>query len=144
MARLKEKEVSRIRAEHILVIEPSADMRHALQDNLAAQGYQAIATNSMKAACLLLQAARVEMVLVNVSAFPAASIRDLGRALRNQRDVRLLATVSQVTMALDPLDAGPGSAGDQLAAPGEHRTTVLLRLSGPAQLTLGLENIHPN
>lgn len=143
MARAKEKKVSHIRGEHILVIDPSAEMRHALQDNLAAQGYQSIATNSMRAACLLLQAARVEMVLVNVSAFPAASLRDLGRALRRQRDVRLLATVSQVTMALDPLDRA-GSAGDQLPSPGEHRTTLVLRLSGPAQLTVGLENIHPN
>jgi hypothetical protein len=129
---------------YILVIEPCAERRGALLQRLAAEGYQSIGTTSMQTACALLQAPQVKLVLVNVSAFSGAALRELGRVLTRRRDVRVLAVVSHVSPAPASSDSPGGLAGGRVPETSDGSATFLLRLSGADQLAVGLHRCHPN
>jgi hypothetical protein len=130
---------------YVLVIDTCAETRGALLERLAADGFQSIGTTSIHTACALLQAPQVKLVLVNLSAFSAEALGQLGRALRRRGEVRVLAVVSQISMAgAPPIDAGARVADGRSLERGEGAAKFLLRLSGPAQLTLGLHPCHPN
>lgn len=125
---------------HVLVIEPSQEVRQALVEHLAGEGFEASGTNSMELACRLVAGPRVRLVLVNLSAFPAAALCALARALAGRVGVRLLALVSQVypDHAPGPLVSG-GPGGRDRPSP-----TLLVRLSGPEELSLGGRPWRPN
>jgi hypothetical protein len=127
---------------HVLVIEPCQEIRRALVEHLAGEGFEVSGTNSMEMACRLVAGPRVRLVLVNLSAFPAAALCALARALAGRVGVRLLALVSQVYP-----DHAPDSALGVLGGPaGRDRPspTLLLRLSGPEELSLGGRAWRPN
>jgi len=121
---------------YVLVIETCAETRGALLERLAADGFQSIGTTSVDTACALLQAPQVKLVLVNLSAFSAAALGQLGRALRRRGELRVLAVVWQISM--------PGPVDGRRLERVEGPATFLLRLSSPGQLALGLHLCHPN
>jgi hypothetical protein len=111
----------------VLVVEPCPEQRRALLDHLVAEGYQSIGTSSIRMACTLGRTPHVRVVIVNVSAFPTAALRDFARAIRRRRNLLVLVTVTHVSMARS-----------------EGETLWLMRLSDPGLLALGPESCRQN
>jgi DNA-binding NtrC family response regulator len=127
---------------NVLVVEPCQEIRQALVEHLASEGFQASGTNSMEVACRLVKGSRVRLVLVNLSAFPMAALCELARALAGRVGVRLLGLVSQV----GPEEI-PGAASEGLGDEGTRDRpipTLVLRLSGPDEMTIGGRAWRPN
>jgi hypothetical protein len=74
-----------------IVVDTAVEVREEIVRQLAADGYQSIATASMDVVCTLVQTGQVDLVLINLSAFPADALRRLGLALAARRQVRLYA-----------------------------------------------------
>src|SRR5262245_25096970 len=121
-----------------VVLESSAAIRAVLLDEFVASGYDVSGTGSVDLASLLVQAGRVDVVFVNLSAFPIASLTALARALRVQPKVHIVAT-------LDVLLAKPTGHGK---SPSQSRvwqtTTHWLLLADARQLRLVIGTRPPS
>jgi hypothetical protein len=98
----------------------------------------------MDAACALVRTPQVRLVLVDLSAFPAAALCALARALGTRRDVPLLALVSFLSTEELTGYGSEGLAGGEALDGNSRIATRLLRLTGPEQLSVGLRPCRPN
>jgi hypothetical protein len=123
MTRKRKRRSSRRR--RLLIVDASVESREASTAQLLGEGYDLIATDSMDAACALVCAGQPELVLINLSVFPAKSLGRLGQVLSLRRHIRVLGVVWQFTA-----DGPPA--------------TRVVRLPHGEALTSGFQFSHPN
>jgi hypothetical protein len=83
------------RQHRILILDPSSEPRDAAIGLLLKEGYELFVTGSVDAACALVRTGQPEVILINLSAFPALSLCKLSQALSQRRRIRVLGLVWQ-------------------------------------------------
>jgi hypothetical protein len=127
-----------------LVVDTSVDVREAVVGELSGAGHQAIATNSVAVACALVQAGLVDVLFLNVSAFPREALRRLGHALSARPQVKLFAMAILVSAEaiVDPL--GPPAHGRVGPPAAGALGSRWLHLQSAETLSLGPRRVLPN
>jgi hypothetical protein len=110
------------RPTRVGVVVPSSRSRQVLIDRLAALGYEAHTTGSIRDAIVLVKAGIVDALVLDVSAFSTAVLWALSRALEGCPPIWLVASVSVVTMrAGKPFMWKHSTLWQPLASPAEFR-----------------------
>jgi hypothetical protein len=87
------------RQHRIVVAEPTLGAAARIVRALESAGYAASSTRSLEIAICLVRANAVDLVLVNLSEYPAHSLARLARAVHADGRIRLVATVASVVAA---------------------------------------------
>jgi hypothetical protein len=125
-----------------IVVDTADEACRSLVRELESDGYDAISTASTDFACALVEAGQIDILFINVSAFPAESLRQVGRALSARQGVKLIAMALLMTAERvhdsPPVrtSAGPASARVGLAArwfylPASHPSSLGPRMLLP-------------